>query len=155
MLQTKSLLDCNQISIYMINRALHIRSIKVRALGGSKVIYIPQNYCQDYAINKGDNLQMGIGIDGDNRVAQDVTVKQFSNKSGNKGIYITIPSHIHNSLSLDKGDEVGLSLRPESDSITSERKLREQGMGWPEGVKNTSSSGDTRFLEPRQRPTMT
>lgn len=130
----------------MINRSLNIMKTKVRALGGSKVLYLPRNYCQDYAISEGDNLIMGIDKDGEQRVVRDLKVKQLSNKSGNKGMYITIPTHIRDSLSLDKGDEVSLSLRPESDSVTTRRELEEKGLGWPEGGQRTVASGDRRFL---------
>jgi len=122
---------------------------KVRALGGSKILYLPRNYCQDYAISEGDNLIMGIDKEGEQRVVRDLKVKQLSNKSGNKGMYITIPTHVRDSLSLDKGDEVSLSLRPESDSVTTRRELEEKGLGWPEGGQQTVSSGDKRFLRHR------
>jgi len=133
----------------MINRSLNMMKTKVRALGGSKILYLPRNYCQDYAISEGDNLIMGIDKEGEQRVVRDLKVKQLSNKSGNKGMYITIPTHVRDSLSLDKGDEVSLSLRPESDSVTTRRELEEKGLGWPEGGQQTVSSGDKRFLRHR------
>jgi len=111
----------------MLDQHVGISKITVRKLGGSRVVYLPKRYRVDYNISEGDRLQIGIRKESEDRYARDIKVKRVGKQSDTH--YITIPPTICKSLSLDKGDKVNISLKPESDSITTKEELEERGMG--------------------------